>query len=211
MSFAEALVARAISGHRGSGELRRIADRLIHAEGERAAAPIAPLGRAAEAIHAELRGLEEGGLTLVTAYLSIILVHACRLAGFQMPEGEASGAGSVIFQRYLHAVELHFRESWPVARYARQLGVTERRLHATVTKASGRSPLQLLHLRILEEARARLEQSPLAIAQIGYGLGFRDPAHFSRFFKTATGLSPGAYRRRRRQEMRKDTTFAAWP
>ena len=208
MSFAEDLVSRAVTGHRASGELRAVADRLVHAEG---AAQIRALSHAGAAIHQELRALEPGGMTMVVSYLTVILVHAWRLAGFQTAEAGAGGPGSVISQRFLDAVELHFRENWPIATYADQLGVTERRLHGAVTKAMGKSPIQLLHLRTLQEARARLERSSLAIAQIGYGLGFRDPAHFSRFFKTMTGQSPGAFRRACRQESRRDTTFAAWP
>lgn len=211
LSFAEKLIASAVKGHRDASELRNVADRLIHAEGTRLGSSIRALGHAAEAIHGELRGFEEGGMNMIIAYLTVILVHAWRLGGFQMQEMETSWSGSVIFQRFLHAVELHFRENWTIARYAAQQGVTERRLHAATTKAAGKSPIQLLHLRILEEARARLEQSSLPIAQIGYGLGFREPAHFSRFFKNAMGVSPGAYRKQMRREAHKDTTFAAWP
>lgn len=211
MALTEDLIAKAVSGHRTSGELRSVADRLIHADGADLSARIVPLMHAAQAIHQELRSPGEGGMNMIMSHVTVILVHAWRLAGFHLPQPEANRSGSAIFQRFLHAVELHFREDWPIARYASQLGVSERRLHGTVTKAAGRSPIQLLHLRILEEARARLEQSGLPIAQIGYGLGFRDPAQFSRFFKTAMGVSPGAFRRQQLQENRKDTTFAAWP
>ena len=211
LALSEDLVARAVTGHRTSGELRAVADRLIHADGAGVSAHIAALIHAAEAIHRELRSPGDGGMNMIMSHVTVILVHAWRLAGFHLPQQETNRSGSAIFQRFLHAIELHFREDWPIARYASQLGVSERRLHGAVTKAAGRSPVQLLHLRILEEARARLEQSSLPIAQIGYGLGFRDPAQFSRFFKTAVGVSPGAFRRQRMQENRKDTTFAAWP
>jgi len=212
LSLGEDLVARAtMSGGRMPGELRRVADRLLHGEGASAARHIPALLQAARSIRDELREPGEGGMALLIAHVTAILVHGWRFAGVHIGDSETSGAGSAIFQRFLQAVELHFREDWPVSRYAAQLGVTERRLHAATTKATGRGPLQLLHARILEAATARLEQSSLPVAQIGYGLGFSDPAGFSRFFKKATGVSPGAFRRRLRQEGRRDTTFAAWP
>lgn len=211
LSLSEDLVARAAIGGGASSELRGVADRLIHSEGAAAAGRLPALLQAAEAIRSELREPGEGGLALIIAHVTAILVHAWRAGGFHLKDIEANRSGSAIFQRFLQAVELHFREGWPISRYAAQLGVTERRLHAAVTKAADRSPLQLLHARILEAARSRLEQSCLPIAQIGYGLGFSDPASFSRFFKKATGLSPGAFRRRRLLESRADITFAAWP
>lgn len=211
LSFAESLIVCAVKGYRAPRELRSVADRLIHIEGAPLAQPLNALEHAAEAIHGELRSLEEGGMNVVIAYLTVILIHAWRHGGFQIPQTEAGRSGSVIFQRFLHAVELHFQENWTIARYANHLGITERRLHAATTRAAGKSPIQLLHQRILEEAQARLEQSSLSIAQIGYGLGFREPAHFSRFFKNTMGVSPRAYRMHRRQEAHIDTTFAAWP
>ena len=37
----------------------------------------------------------------------------------------------------------------------------------------------------------RLQQLDLPVEQIGYGLGFRDPAYFNRFFRKYRGASPG--------------------
>jgi len=47
---------------------------------------------------------------------------------------------------------------------------------------------------LLEEARLRLENTEFPVEQIPYGLGFRDPGYFNRFFKRLTGRAPGAYR-----------------
>ena len=50
------------------------------------------------------------------------------------------------------------------------------------------------------------------VEQIAYGLGFRDPAYFSRFFSRRVGMSPGAYRKAARlAPPPPPTAFAAWP
>ena len=77
----------------------------------------------------------------------------------------------------------------------------------------GKSPLELIHERLIAEAKLRLGQSQQSVEQIGFGLGFRDPGYFSRFFKSRVGEPPGAYRRKIAAQSEKDLvpSFAAWP
>lgn len=170
------------------------------------------LTRSFEAIRAELMQNALGASLVVGAHLQIILTLVLRLAEGVMEQRDKHGPGSITFQRFLQVLELHFREHWNIADYATALGVSERRLGSAVMRATGKPPLTVVHERVLREACRRLEQSPLGVAQIAYGLGFRDPAYFSRFFKRYMGEAPGGYRRLRRAAERvRDDTFAAWP
>jgi len=170
------------------------------------------LARSFEAIRAELMQNALGASLVVGAHLQIILTMVLRLGEGVMEQRDKHGPGSITFQRFLQVLELHFREHWNVADYATALGVSERRLGSAVLRATGKPPLSIIHERVLREACMRLEQSPLGVAQIAYGLGFRDPAYFSRFFKRYMGEAPGGYRRLRRAAERvRDDTFAAWP
>ena len=53
--------------------------------------------------------------------------------------------------------------------------------------------------RQVQEARRLLIFTAASINEIGYRLGFNDPAYFSRFFTRETGTTPGRYRRRHRR------------
>jgi AraC family transcriptional activator of pobA len=53
----------------------------------------------------------------------------------------------------------------------------------------------MLDQRAMLEAQRSLLYSSLSVAEIGYGLGFEDPAYFSRFFARHAGLSPVAFRK----------------
>jgi AraC family transcriptional activator of pobA len=73
--------------------------------------------------------------------------------------------------------------------------------------------MELIHERLIAEAKLRLGQSEQSVEQIGFGLGFRDPGYFSRFFKSRVGEPPGAYRRKIAARSAKGAapSFAAWP
>jgi len=211
VSCSENLVSMAISGGQPS-TLRATADRLILGEiRPDDAGHAAMLAAAAETIHRELRAPRESGVELLSSCVTIMLVIAQRLSP-QPALAQADGwPAPQLLQRFMQMVEVHFREQYTIRRYADELGVTERRLHDTVVKATGRGPLSLVHARLLEEARARLAESSLPVAQIAYGLGFRDPAHFTRFFGKAVGRSPRRYRADLRAARKDRETFAAWP
>jgi AraC family transcriptional activator of pobA len=51
------------------------------------------------------------------------------------------------------------------------------------------------------------------VEQIAYGLGFRDPGYFNRFFKRQAGVSPCIYRQTitTARSTIAAPSFAAWP
>lgn len=59
---------------------------------------------------------------------------------------------------------------------------------------TGKSLIEHIHLFIIERAKLTLLNSNLSVSEISYSLGFNYPQHFSKLFKTKTGLSPTEYR-----------------
>jgi len=140
--------------------------------------------------------------------LALFLIATWRLSGPVLRESRP--LPRTIAQRFLHAVDLHFRDHWSIARYAEDVGVTPDRLNATVRRTTGRSPLALIHRRVMYEAEALLDDSRLQISEIAEDLGFSDPAYFSRFYKRMSGHSPNL-RRRDDGKRASEPGFAAWP
>lgn len=164
-------------------------------------------------LQAELTGNEPGARSVVAAQILTLLTTFSRLSNHELVHnGPNRAPGSVVYQRFLQLVELHFREHWTVKRYADSMGVSERRLEMATRRDSNHSPGQLIQRKLVSEACQRLAHSTLSIGEVAYGLGFKDPAYFNRFFKRHTGQSPGRWRQETREkEFKADDTFAAWP
>lgn len=98
--------------------------------------------------------------------------------------------------RFNRLVNTHFREHWAVQRYADELGVTSQHLNYICRQLQGCSALQLIHQRLMLEARRYLSYTTLTVSEVGYQLGFTDPSYFSRFFRRSTGEVPQAFRKK---------------
>ncbi|PZU56977.1 MAG: AraC family transcriptional regulator [Sphingobium sp.] len=101
--------------------------------------------------------------------------------------------------RLRERIEQRFRLREPVSVHAAALGVSETALRVACAKVAGASPARLLDERALLEARRSLLYSNLSIAEIGFSIGFSDPAYFSRFFQRQMRMSPRAYREAQRR------------
>lgn len=148
-----------------------------------------------EAMLRELRQPQKGSPMLLSAHLRIILVAMMRISGVEEVALHSHGARSHLLQRFRQLVEMHFREHWKVSDYCETLGISTDRLHAICTGELDKTPKALVAERLAREAGLRLERSSLTIEQLSHSLGFRDPAHFSNFFKRTTGVRPGQYRK----------------
>ncbi len=87
-------------------------------------------------------------------------------------------------------IETHYTDSVGIQYYTDKLGCSEKKLSDITKKHTGLSPLQVIHNRILLEAKRLMLFEELTHKEISYKLGFDSPASFSSFIKSKTGLSP---------------------
>lgn len=120
------------------------------------------------------------------------------LAGVLAPP-TAAGAGTTRGQELLagfhQLLRQHFAAWKQPAPYAAALAVTPSHLNDTVKGLSGQSVSQHLQARIILEAKRLLYHSDQPVQQVGYALGYDEPAYFGKLFKKVTGLTPQQFRR----------------
>ena len=141
----------------------------------------------------EYAGNGAGRASLLMAILTQILVWLARARGAADGVGERDRFRQRM-DRFHELVDRHFREWLPIDFYARQLGVSSVQLNNICRRLVGHGAQRLVHDRLLLEARRLLAYSDLDITSVGYSLGFRDPAYFSRFFVRREGMSPSTFR-----------------
>ncbi len=158
----------------------------------------------------ELRDNHAGAQEMVRHQLAIVCILLWRSSDLSATARQP--APRALVSNFLHLVDQQMRSHWSVADYARYLGVSIDRLNSAILRATGRTPLALIHARLMTEARQMLENSGMHIAGIALSLGFEDPAYFSRFFKRLSGRSPRQYRLDvTRNQAELAGSFAAWP
>ncbi len=214
VSISEDFLTRIAAGSAEALHLRRTIDRFVMLSGDQIDDAFEAVAGSCATLVRELHAPGRGSMTMVSSHVLQLCLHLWRSVSPDESPDEAiqRGDGPRLVGNFLQMVELHYRDGWPIARYAAALGVTDDKLHAHCKREKARNPRAIVHERLIQEACTRLHQLDLPVEQIGYGLGFRDPGYFSRFFRKHQGISPGAYRRRVRIEHAKRGPFyAAWP
>jgi AraC-like DNA-binding protein len=99
-----------------------------------------------------------------------------------------------LIRKFHLLVELHFKNERQVNFYAGLLNKSPKTISNYFAMYSKKSPLQVIHERIITEAKRLVYYTDKSIKEIAEDLGFEDVAHFSKFFKNVTSKSPSELR-----------------
>ena len=91
-------------------------------------------------------------------------------------------------------VEAEFKKEHSVSYYADKLFKSPKTLSNTFSKLNT-SPLQIIHDRIILEAKRLLIYTDKTAKEIAYEVGFEDASHLSRLFKKNTSFSPSDFKK----------------
>lgn len=80
-----------------------------------------------------------------------------------------------------------------------RVALTERTLQRLLRRRIGISARWLIRRRRLHEGSARLQSGETDLAGLAHDLGYADQAHFTKDFRSATGLTPGRFGTRFRE------------
>jgi AraC family transcriptional regulator, transcriptional activator of pobA len=166
-------------------------------------------------IQREIDHATRGSQMAIIAHLRLLLLGFWR-SGDLSPEAAQRGrSDQYILLEFRRLVELNFRSQIQVAAYAGLLGISYDRLHRICQSSMNRSPLQLIHQRMMREAALRLERSGETIQAIAHALGFDEASQFSHFFRRNGQMPPSVYRTAMRQNATanqfKNASLADWP
>lgn len=110
-------------------------------------------------------------------------------------DGNLHSRSSELFKSFLEAVEGHYQENSDVNFYADYLNVSSRYLSQVTHRINGKSPKAIIDNRLLQTLQKELRTTLKPIQEIAYENGFSSQAHFTKFFKRQTGMTPTMFRR----------------
>ncbi len=121
---------------------------------------------------------------IVSDFLKIILL---KLFGDTKSKVESDGK----LLEFVTLLENKFKEWTEVSDYLSEMNTTSKKLNALTKKHLGKTALNIIHDRILLEAkRVMFMNKDMALKEIAYDLNFDSQASFSNFIKKKTGLYP---------------------
>jgi AraC family transcriptional activator of pobA len=125
---------------------------------------------------------------ILRGYLKIFLIYLTRQ--FEETKKDSHHSRNIeLVKKFFTFLEQNFTTKKMVAEYAAEFAVTPNYLNEIVKKVSGFPASEHIKQRIVLEAKRHAAYSDVSMKEIAYSLGFDDIAHFSKYFKNATGTN----------------------
>ena len=142
-------------------------------------------------LHHKMIQKDRGSLVIKKNYsVLILLVILNSLRNALKPNFKEKYAESSYLYKYKKMIREEVDAGGKVANYAKKIGITPTHLNRVCQQLVNKSALEIMHDNIALEAKKHLMYSNFSVSEIANILNFKDPSHFSKFFKKNTGKSP---------------------
>lgn len=121
--------------------------------------------------------------------LKRLIIRCTRLAKKQILKTDEKQSDIDLIRKFNVLVEEHFKTKKSVGEYAELMYKSPKTITNVFSKYSPDSPLQIIHNRVMMEAKRLLHYTDKTTKEIGHELGYSDPAQFSKLFKKVTGMT----------------------
>jgi len=132
---------------------------------------------------------------MLRSLLKRLLIMSTRMIKQDMLEPDITNIQIDIIRQYNLLVEKYFREKHQVKDYADLLFRSPKTLSNSFHKYGKKTPLSIIHERIILEAKRLLLYSDKTTEEIAFDLGYKNSGHFSKFFKKQEGVSPSLFKK----------------
>ncbi len=133
-------------------------------------------------------------MVAIGALLKLFLIYCNHHCILRDEHPQQLEAGHAILKSFKQLVEQHYKTWHHSTEYAKALHITPDHLNRTIKSLLGKTAKAYLQERLTIAAKRLLYFSELSNKEIGYELGFSEPANFSAFFKRNVGQSPSQFR-----------------
>lgn len=132
----------------------------------------------------------------IGAYLKLLLIECNNICSINPIVTDIDSSGDNLIRKFKELVDTNFRKEHSTTYYANELHISPDHLNRTIKNKIGKTAKEYIQSRIITEAKRLLYFTDLSNKEIGYELGFNEPANFSAFFKKNTQLSPSVFKKR---------------
>ncbi|CAD5108574.1 helix-turn-helix domain-containing protein [Zestomonas carbonaria] len=150
----------------------------------------------------EYEGSEPSRDLMLHSLVNVLMVWIGRRGRQNLPPANRDERNDQYLGNFIRLVEAHYREHLSVETFAHRIGLSSVHLNTLCRRLTGQTALQIIHQRLLLEAKRNLVYTTMTVSQLSDHLGFSDPAYFSRFFRRLSGVSPQAFRQDTEQRAR---------
>ncbi|WP_136466484.1 helix-turn-helix domain-containing protein [Flagellimonas onchidii] len=126
--------------------------------------------------------------------LKRLIIMSTRLAKEQLIVKSLKNDQVDVIRKFNYLVDMHYKTKRKVSDYAEMLFKSPKTLSNLFSIYNQKPPQQIILERLALEAKRLIHFTDKQNQEIAFDLGFNDPAHFSRFFKKMTQMTPSEYR-----------------